>query len=232
LAQATGAVIQANTPVTQVSCKSDRVEVRTELETYSAGKLVITVGSWTRSLLATLGLNLPLSIMPCQLAFFKADKPEDYELGKLPVFMAHMNGSYGEIPYGIPSINGSGVKISTFYGWQTVNHPKQVDYNPKDEWVKHLRTFIRSSIPGANGSLVSSRICLYTMTPDKHFIIDQHPEHQHVVFGAGFSGHGFKFSTLIGQILADLALSGSTPHDISLFRVSRFSEKTTQKATG
>jgi len=163
---------------------------------------------------------------------FRADKPEDYEPGKLPVFMAHMNGSYGEIPYGIPSMDGSGVKISTFYGWQTVNHPKQVDYTPKDEWVKHLRTFICSSLPGADGSLVSSRICLYTMTPDKHFIIDQHPEHQHVVFGAGFSGHGFKFSTLIGQILADLALSGSTPHDISLFKVSRFSEKTTQKATG
>ena len=107
LAQAKGAVIQANTPVIQVTCKSDLVEVRTELETYSAAKLVITTGSWTRVLLENLGLNLPLSIMPCQLAFFKADKPEDYEPGKLPVFMAHMNGSYGEIPYGIPFINGA-----------------------------------------------------------------------------------------------------------------------------
>ena len=70
------------------------------------------------------------------------------------------------------------------------------------------------------------------MTPDKHFIIDQHPEHQHVVFGAGFSGHGFKFSTLIGQILADLTLSGSTPHDISLFKLSRFVRKDNAEGDG
>lgn len=95
---------------------------------------MITTGSWTQLLLANLGLNLPLSIMPCQLAFFRADKPEDYEPRTLPVFMAHMNDNYGEIPYGIPSVDGSGVKISTFYGWQTVNHSKQVDYAPKDEW--------------------------------------------------------------------------------------------------
>ncbi len=197
----------------------------------TAGKLVITAGSWTKPLLADLGLNLPLRIMPCQIAFFEADKPEDYEPGNLPIFLAHINGIYGEIPYGIPSVDGSGVKISTFYGWQTVTHPNQVDYTPKDDWVERLRTFISSYVPGANGSLLSSRICLYTMTPDKHFIIDRHPEHSHVVFGAGFSGHGFKFSTLVGQILADLAVLGSTEHDISLFKVLRFHEKTTQKVS-
>ncbi len=98
----------------------------------TAGKLVITAGSWTKLLLADLGLNLPLRIMPCQIAFFEADKPEDYEPGNLPIFLAHINGIYGEIPYGIPSVDGSGVKISTFYDWQTVTHPNQVDYTPKD----------------------------------------------------------------------------------------------------
>lgn len=200
--------------------------MQTATETYTAGKLVITAGSWAKTLLGTLGLNLPLSIMPCQLAFFQADPPQHYQPGTLPVFLAHFKGDYGEVPYGIPSYHNSGVKISTFYGWQTLNHPSQVNYTPNDAWVERLRSFISAYIPGANGKLVSSRICLYTMTPDKHFIIDRHPEYPHVVFATGFSGHGFKFSTLVGQILADLALLSSTKHDIGLFSCSRFHQTT------
>lgn len=217
-----GATLIDRTPVTDIEVGSDWVEVRTATETYAAGASVITAGSWSKQLLAQQGIKLSLEIMPCQLGFFEPDKPAEYEPGRFPVFFAHMNGDYGEMPYGIPSNNGSGLKVTTFYGWDTVSSPAQVDYTPDEDWVERMRGFMAQYLPGANGPLVSTRRCLYTMSPDKDFIIDRHREHPHVVFGAGFSGHGFKFTTLVGKILADLALVGDTEYDISLFGVERF----------
>ena len=217
-----GATLKDRTPVTHIEVGSDWVEVRTATETYAAGAIVITVGSWAKPLLAQQGIELPLRVMPCQLGFFEPDQPAKYAPGHFPVFFAHMNGDYGEMPYGIPSHDGSGLKITTFYGWDTVSSPAEVDYIPDDNWVERMRGFIAQYLPGANGSLVSTRRCLYTMSPDKDFIIDRHREHSHVVFGAGFSGHGFKFTTLIGSILADLVLQGETESDISLFKLERF----------
>ncbi|MEL6249654.1 MAG: FAD-dependent oxidoreductase, partial [Cyanobacteria bacterium J06627_15] len=146
-----------------------------------------------------------------------------FEPGTFPVFFAHMNGIYGEMPYGIPHEDPSiGVKITTFYGWDTVDRPSEVDYAPSQAWTEHIRDFARDYIPDAAGPLLSTRRCLYTLTPDKHFIVDQHPNYPHVVIGAGFSGHGFKFTTLTGKMLADIAIEGSTPHDTSLFKLARF----------
>ncbi|KAB8319430.1 N-methyl-L-tryptophan oxidase [Tolypothrix campylonemoides VB511288] len=222
LAQAQGATLIDSTPVTKILINNNSVEVQTASETYAAARIVMTAGSWTSTLLAPLGIELPLRIMPTQVGFFAPDNSADYEPGRFPVFLAHINGDYGEEPYGIPTHQGSGVKISTFYGWETVSHPSEVDYTPDPQWVERMRHFLRQYIPGVNGSLLLTRSCLYTMTPDKHFIIDRHPEHPNIVFAAGFSGHGFKFSTLVGKILSELLLEGETKHDISLFKVSRF----------
>ena len=134
-----------------------------------------------------------------------------------------MNGPYGEMPYGIPHEDPSiGCKITTFYGWDTVVQPDEVDYTPSQDWTERIRDFARQYIPDAAGPLISTRRCLYTLTPDKDFVIDQHPNYPQVVIGAGFSGHGFKFTTLIGKMLSDLTLQGNTPHDTSLFKLARF----------
>ena len=82
---------------------------------------------------------------------------------------------------------------------------------------------MQAHIPGvANAPVRETRICLYTMTPDEHFIVDTHPVHSHVAIGAGFSGHGFKFSTIIGKMLTDIVLNGETPHNDILFKINRF----------
>lgn len=223
LAQEQGATLLAQTPVIRIMPSSNGVEVQTATESFSAGRLVITVGSWAKSLLAQQAIHLPLKVMPCQLGFYQPDQPADYMPGKFPIFFAHMNGDYGEMPYGIPHDDPAiGVKVTTFYGWNTVDHPSQVDYTPNMEWTERIRGFSRQYIPGAAGPLVSTRRCLYTVTPDKHFVIDHHPDFPHIVFGAGFSGHGFKFTTLVGKILSELALDGSTQYDTSLFKLSRF----------
>lgn len=223
LAQKRGATVMDQTPVLKVTPVRDGVEVKTEQATFSCDRIILTVGSWAKGLLAEQGIDLPLRIMPCQLGFYQPGNPADFEPGKFPIFFAHMNGDYGEMPYGIahedPHI---GVKITTFYGWDTVEKPDEVDYTPSEAWTERIRTFAQRYVPDAAGPLISTRRCLYTLTPDKHFIVDQHPSYPQVAIGTGFSGHGFKFTTLMGKMLADLAIDGSTPHDTSLFMLSRF----------
>jgi glycine/D-amino acid oxidase-like deaminating enzyme len=78
--------------------------------------------------------------------------------------------------------------------------------------------------PGASGPVGDTITCMYTLTADENFVLDTHHEHPHVVFGCGFSGHGFKFSSVVGEVLADLALTGTTPHDVKLFSAARFKQ--------
>ncbi|ESA36457.1 n-methyltryptophan oxidase [Leptolyngbya sp. Heron Island J] len=223
LAQQHGAEMMDQTPVVKVIPGTHGVEVHTAKEVFSCDRIVLTVGSWAKSLLAAQGIELPLKIMPCQLGFYQPNNTADFTPGTFPVFFAHMNGIYGEMPYGIPHMDSSlGVKITTFYGWETVSTPDDVDYTPSQTWTEHIRDWAREYIPGTAGSLLSTRRCLYTLTLDKDFIVDQHPDYPHVIIGAGFSGHGFKFTTLLGKMLADLAIDSHTPHDTSLFKISRF----------
>jgi len=124
--------------------------------------------------------------------------------------------------YGLPSLNGSGVKAA-FHTGQKVTHPSEINYTPDDSTIEAIRNTLSPHMPRVmNGDVLATYICLYTMTPDEDFIVDNHPNYPHVAIGAGFSGHGFKFGTLIGKILSDLVLTGSTPHDTSLFKIARF----------
>ena len=223
LAQERGAVVKDQTPVVKITPTEQGVEVHTDMEVYGCDRIVLTAGSWAKGLLADQGIDLPLKIMPCQLGFYAPNKPADFVPGKFPVFFAHMNGNYGEMPYGIPHEDPSiGIKLTTFYGWDTVEKPSDVDYTPSQAWTERIQAWAKQYIPDAAGPLMSTRRCLYTLTPEKHFIVDQHPGHPQVVIGAGFSGHGFKFTTLMGKMLADLAVDGATPHHTSLFKVTRF----------
>lgn len=222
LAQDYGAIIQENTPVITINSNGELVTLKTEKETYSSQCLVIAAGSWTKQLLTPLGLNLPLTIMPCQLGFFQVENPQQFIPGEFPIFLAHLVEEYGQFPYGLPACDHQGLKLSTFYGWDTVEAIHEVNYTPSLEWIEILRTFLKQYLPTANGELIETRRCLYTMTPDKHFIIDKHPNYNNILIAAGFSGHGFKFTNLVGKILTDLITVGKTPYDLSLFAIKRF----------
>jgi sarcosine oxidase len=195
------------------------VEVKTATETYTAAKLVVTAGSWAKSVLATLGLNLPLIPLQCQEIYFETDHPADYEPSRFPTFIAHLRDIYDRDPYGIASHQDSGLKVG-FHGGKPVMHPSQINYTPDPDEVKRVKGFTERFLPGVQAERLA-RVCLYTVTPDEDFVIDKHPEFPHIVFAGGCSGHGFKFSTLIGSILTDLALHGTTEHDISRFNVDR-----------
>ncbi len=222
LAQKRGTTVKDNTPVQSINILSDSVEIKTESDTYSAGRLVVTAGSWAKSLLAQTGIDLPLTPLRCQLNFMMPDNLNQYDAANCPVWIAHVSGLYPESIYGLPSHSGSGFKIA-FHGGAPVNHPSEIDYTPDADNIENLRKFMQAHIPQvANAPVRESRICLYTITPDEDFIIDTHPNHSHVVIGAGFSGHGFKFSTIIGKMLSDIVLEGETPHEDTRFKISRF----------
>ncbi|MEO8610613.1 MAG: N-methyl-L-tryptophan oxidase [Chloroflexota bacterium] len=219
LAEHNGADIRANTPIMSITPSADGVEVKTDTDTFSAAKLVITAGSWAKSVLATLGLNLPLIPLQCQEIYFDTDHPADYEPSRFPTFIGHMLDVYDRSPYGIANHQDSGLKVG-FHGGKPVEHPSEINYTPDPDEAKRAMGFTERFLPGVK-SARTSRVCLYTVTPDEDFVIDKHPEFPHIVFAGGCSGHGFKFSTLIGSILTDLALNGATKHDISRFNVER-----------
>lgn len=223
LAKHYGATIRDQTPVTGFTIHADSADVHTAGETFSAGRLIITAGGWAGKLLSGIGLDLPLSVMRCQEVYFEpTQNPADYDAARMPVFIFH-TPKYGEfIPYGLPSIDGSGVKAG-FHGGPRYQHPSEINYAPDTEMAEQVRRYTKRHIPGiSGGKLLQARVCLYTMTPDEHFIIDKHPAYSHVAIGSPCSGHGFKFSTMIGKILGDLVTQGSTDQDISLFNIERF----------
>lgn len=221
MAEQHGAVIKANTPIQTVEISHDSVTVKSADETYSAGSLIVTAGAWAKQILGQHGVDLPLVPELCQLQFFAPENMVDYEAENMPVFIGHVQEKFGRFVYGIPGKNNTGVKVAV-HGGTPVEDMKSLDRNPSDEIEMLVRQFNQQHLPGADAPIIERRTCLYTMTPDEHFIIDKHPEYKNLVFGAGFSGHGFKFSTLIGSILSDLAIEGATEHDISLFKADRF----------
>ena len=220
LAQQHGAVVKENTPVTNIITHADSVEVHAD-EVYSAAKLVIAGGAWMNNLLAHLDVQLPLVPVGVQLAYFQPNNLSPYTSDHMPVFITHLRGDKADWVYGIPSLNGSGLKVA-FHNGQHVLKVEDIDYTPHDEVIERLRHYNRRYLPGADVSAKSTRICLYTMTPDEHFVIDHHPQHKHIVIASPCSGHGFKFTTLIGKMLTELAFDGTTQYDTSLFGLARY----------
>lgn len=219
-----GATLQTGARVTAIEAHDDSVTVRTAAESFSAARLVVSAGSWSGPLLRSIGLDLPLQPTREQLFFFDTQDPPAFTPERMPYFREH--GSRHALNsllhfYGIPNIDGCGFKASIHTNGEPTD-PDNTLRTVDDSVCETLRIFFRRHIPLADSPLKTGRVCLYTMTPDEHFILDRHPEHAHVAIGAGFSGHGFKFGVASGQILADLVTRGETELDISLFALSRF----------
>ena len=219
-----GATLQTGARVTAIEVHNDSVTVRTADESFSAARLVVSAGAWSGPLLRTIGLELPLVPTREQLFFFDTRDPEAFLPGRMPYFREH--GSRHELNsllhfYGIPNIDGCGFKASIHTNGEPTD-PDNTLRSVDDSVCETLRAFFRRHLPLADSPLKTGRVCLYTMTPDEHYILDRHPQHAQVAIGAGFSGHGFKFGVGIGKILADLVSEGETDVDISLFELSRF----------
>jgi monomeric sarcosine oxidase len=214
LAQKYGAALMEQTRVQRITPTADSVTLLTNAGIFSAGRLVVTAGSWAGKVLAD--LKVPLQPTREQLFFFDDSAAPDFQVGKVPIYIAWGD----DVFYGMG--DPLGFKC-TQHGIHEPTDPDTMKRETDPEMEAKVRRFMGQHIPRmADARLVNSKICLYTMTPDEHFVIDRHPAYPHIAIGAGFSGHGFKFSTLIGKLLADLSLENPIELDRSMFRIDRF----------
>lgn len=216
-AQELGATVRANERTLDWKSTANGVRVQTERGEYQAETLVITAGAWASKLLPMLGD----SAVPERqaLAWFKTLRHELFTPEAFPVFnlMVDEGNFYGFPEFGIP-----GFKLGRYHHLEETVDPDEINRTPNAQDEELLRDFTEKYFPDAAGATSSMKICMFTNSPDEHFIIDRLPETPQVVAAAGFSGHGFKFSSVVGEILADLAVDGATKHDIGMFNASRF----------
>lgn len=211
-----GATFLENVTVHNIIPFANSVTVETSQGTFSAGRLVLGAGSWSQPLLARLGVTLPLEVMRQQVVFF--DVPPEYGADRVPIFIAWGDPHF----YGIGDVDHTGFKCAQHYGGEIVT-PETVKRTVDESYVEHIRAFARRHLPAiAENPICEASVCLYTNTPDENFVIDHHPQYPHIAFGAGFSGHGFKFSTLVGKMLADIASQHPIEINLDLFRSDRF----------
>jgi sarcosine oxidase len=216
-AQALGADIRARERVETWEAIGTGVRVRTSGGTYEASRLVVTAGPWVATLVPELG---SAAIPERQVMLWAHPRrPERFQLGAFPVF--NMEAPDGRF-YGFPVYGVPGFKIGKYHHRRQSGDADASDRGcyPEDELV--LREGIRRYFPDADGPTMAMKTCLFTNSPDEHFILDVLPEHAQVSIAAGFSGHGFKFCSVVGEIMTELALDGGTRHDLALFRLSRF----------
>ena len=199
------------------------VQVVTAKQTYRARSLVITAGPWAAEVIP--GLAVPLTVVRRVMFWFRpAAQPSAFDAGAFPIYL--WEPEEGPFFYGFPRVDPAGdPKAAIHWGAEVDGDactPSIIDraIHPRDESA--IRAVLASRIPALNGDITHAATCMYTMTPDAHFVIDAHPRFPQVAIAAGFSGHGFKFSPAVGEILADLALTGRVSSDLTLFSASRF----------
>ncbi|HYZ03591.1 MAG TPA: N-methyl-L-tryptophan oxidase [Rubrobacter sp.] len=196
------------------------VLVETASGAYKAERLVVSAGAWAPKLLADLGLPLEVTR---QLLFWFDPKGgiEPFLPDRFPIFIWEPED--GNSFYAIPAHEGptGGVKVAFFRADGKPTDPETIDREVQDEEVEFIRSYLARYVPGLDGDFLYAKTCMYTNTPDEHFVISTHPQHSQVAIAAGFSGHGYKFCSVVGEILADLTTEGETPHPIDLFSPTR-----------
>ncbi|MET3321047.1 UNVERIFIED_ORG: sarcosine oxidase [Peribacillus simplex] len=196
------------------------VRVVTNNGTYEAGKVVISAGAWAPQILKDLGISLQVE-RHIQMFFEPTEGIEPFRIGKHPIYIWEAD-DYVQL-YGFPSsgIGGEGAKVAFFRKGQPCT-PETIDRIVHDHEVEMMREYLAQGLPQLNGRFLQGKTCMYTNTPDEHFVISEHPNHPQVALAAGFSGHGFKFASVVGEILADIVIDGKTNHPIDLFSPKRF----------
>jgi glycine/D-amino acid oxidase-like deaminating enzyme len=178
------------------------------------------LGPWFQETLASLGI--PLRVQRNVQAWF-SPATNAYESGRFPAFLVNRAGLAAPL-YGFPDF-GDGVKAA-FHSLGDLTDPAQLER--EIDLARDVEPIVREMerwMPGATETFREAKPCMYSLTPDGHFVIDRHPEHANVILCGGFSGHGFKFAPVIGEIGADLALDGGSNHQIDFLSLSRFGSR-------
>ncbi|MHB8629004.1 MAG: N-methyl-L-tryptophan oxidase [Aggregatilineales bacterium] len=220
-----GAILQDNDLVQTIEPLDHGARVITAQATYTCDKLIVTAGAYVKRLMRQTGLELPFKIEVNQIQWFRTDPPDLFMPGRFPVFIVRNESdeATGGM-YGFPTFRFPGIKV-------TVHHSKHYieiedyDRQPHADTTARVAAFVREFLPGAAHEVLDAKTCLYDLPPDEHFVLSLHPHYPDIVM-ANTTGHGYKFASLIGEILAQLAVRGTTDYDLTGLSVDRFFSET------
>jgi sarcosine oxidase len=215
LARARGATILENTTVKSLHPTHDGVRLETSAGTFEGRRLVLTTGAWSNNLLAGVGVHLPLTVTEEQVTYFATPNLRQFTPDRFPVWIWHGDDCF----YGFPIYGEVATKAGQDLGGETITVETRKN-QPNLRPLNRLQRFLESRIPGSLGPVLYTKPCMYTMPPDRGFILDTLPDFPQISMTVG-AGHAFKFASLIGRILSDLALDGNTSFDISAFSLQR-----------
>jgi len=221
-AEQLGAELHFDEAVTEWKAVGGGVSVVTAGGTYDAAAAVISPGAWGPRLLQE--IRLPLVVERQVMYWFDpVGGTAPFEVGRFPVYI--WETAVGTQFYGFPAQDGpgGGAKVATFRLNGSETTPETIDRTIHDDETDRMRAAVRGRVGALDAPLLWAKTCMYTTTPDEHFVIGIHPEHPQVALAAGFSGHGYKFASVVGEILAELVVDGRTRHEITLFAPERFS---------
>ncbi len=201
------------------------VSVQTRRAEYRARDLVIAAGAWCGTLVPSLGFT-PVVERQAVFWFRPRTDARKFAAGRMPVFTWRLGPK--EFYYGVPDL-GDGIKVAG-YGGRITRSADRVPRRITPAERRRVGGFVDRYLPGARGPLRSTTTCLFTYTPDRHFVLDRHPRHSNVLLVSPCSGHGFKFASVIGTIVANLVLDGAAGFDLTPFRLDRFRRRRRPKA--
>lgn len=211
-----GAMLNTDESIESVRPSGSGVEVVTNAARYTADMAVITPGPWAGDLLVDLNLSLRVLRKP---SFWFPPLDNSYRVeAPCPAFLYELPEG---VFYGIPQVDQRGVKVAEHSGGRTTTDPLHVDRNLDPEDLTRVQHFVGNCLPKLSTDFQEHAVCMYTMTSDEHFIIDCHPGAPQIAFAAGLSGHGFKFTGVLGRALADLLLDGETEVPVGFLSLTR-----------
>jgi sarcosine oxidase len=212
-ASAAGADLRFDEPVDRWRATGDAVEVTTGRGRYSAGQLLLAAGAWIPALAPGLALRVERQV----LHWFEPADRRPFLPGAMPVFL--FAEASGEVWYGVPDL-GRGVKVGLHHQGDAIT-ADTVDRSVHAGDIDAVRSVLRRSMPAADVLPSQSVVCMYTNTPDEHFLIDRHPQAPNVLLVSACSGHGFKFASILGELLADRLTGAPSELDLEPFRLDR-----------
>lgn len=224
-AKKNGAIIHSNEKVIEWKKNGDGVIINTDKDSYQCNNLIITAGAWAGKMIP--GFNDKIKVTRQFVAWIKTKNDEQFGLNNFPCWMIGDDIKHGCF-YGFPLLDTkrfgepAGLKLAHHYPDQ-VTDPDNVNRQTTEEDLKNVKYCLDRYLPGVFDSVLSTKICLYANSPDENFIIDNLPGFEdNVTVACGFSGHGFKFASVVGEILADLATEGRTSLPIEFLNAKRF----------
>jgi sarcosine oxidase len=215
MAREHGATLLDHTPIENIHPSDGEIHISAGGSDYSSRKLIIAAGSWSNRALAPFGIQLPLRVTQEQVTYFATSRPDDFQPGRFPIWIWMDDPCF----YGLPIFGERGPKVGQHEGGQEVTADTRT-FEPDRAALGRVQGFLAKYIPTALGPIIYTKSCLYTLTPDRDFVLDIVPGHPNAVIAIG-GGHGFKFASLIGRTLSELAIDGTTERNLDPFHIDR-----------